>query len=43
MRRVHRDAAAGGGEGTRLVQMRDVAQHLHTVKKDKKYPPVAAL
>lgn len=36
MRRVYRDAAAaaGGGEGTRLVQMRDEAQHLHTVKKN---------
>ena len=37
MRRVYGDAAAtaaagGGGEGTRLVQKRDEAQHLHTVK-----------
>lgn len=35
-------AAAGGGEGIRLVQMRDEAQHFHTVKK-KECPPVAAL
>lgn len=37
MRRVFRDAAAaagGGGEGTRLVQMRDGAQHFRTVKKN---------
>lgn len=44
MRRVFRDVAAaagGGGEGTRLVQMRDGARHLRTVKKT--HPPVAAL
>lgn len=34
-------AAGGGGEGIRLVQMRDEAQHFHTVKK-KECPPVAA-
>lgn len=36
MRRVFRDAAAGGGggEGTRLVQLREGAQHLRTVKTD---------
>ena len=41
---MRRDAAAGGGEGTPLVQVRDGARHFHTVKnKTKMEPPVAAV
>ena len=29
---MRRDAAAGGGEGTPLVQVRDGARHFHTIK-----------
>lgn len=32
-------AAGGGGKGIRLVQMKDEAQHFHTVKKRKKRMP----